>query len=207
MITIILLGLAVSFDGFVAGFAYGVRRLEIPLVSLLIVSLLSALSMALSIGVGKLISLMFHINVASLIGGAILFVIGIWIIVEALFKRKNRLEAIEEKVAGDVKFRYIRKVLREPIRADIDCSGSISSSEAILLGAALAMDAFGAGIGASMAGLPLLWTSVTVGLIKLVLIKSGVLLGKRIVTTFSIEKASCVAGGILIFLGFITFCS
>ena len=39
-----------------------------------------------------------------------------------------------------------------PDKADLDQSGSISAGEAFLLGLALALDAFGAGIGASMLG-------------------------------------------------------
>jgi len=205
LLAIVFLAVAVSFDGFAAGFVYGVRRLEVPFISLLTVSLLSALSMALSIGVGKLICLMVDIGVASLLGGAILCIIGGWIVVEALAYKESGPVDEREEFSGEARFRYIRGVLREPVRADIDHSGSISCGEAMLLGIALAMDAFGAGIGAAMTGLPLLLTAATVGLIKFVLVKSGVCVGRRVAAGFSVKKASCVAGGILICLGVITF--
>ncbi|MDI5788515.1 hypothetical protein PO124_09275 [Bacillus licheniformis] len=46
-------------------------------------------------------------------------------------------------------------ILRKPTSADIDKSGIITGIEAFLLGFALSIDAFGAGIGAAALGFPL----------------------------------------------------
>ena len=41
-------------------------------------------------------------------------------------------------------------ILKKPTRADFDRSGIITGLEALFLGVALSLDAFGAGIGAAM---------------------------------------------------------
>jgi putative sporulation protein YtaF len=46
------------------------------------------------------------------------------------------------------------QIWKTPLAADVDRSGSISSTEAVLLGAALSFDSFGAGLGAALIGLP-----------------------------------------------------
>lgn len=56
----------------------------------------------------------------------------------------------------------IIQILRTPSAADVDRSGTIQTSEAFLLGTALSLDAFGAGIGAALIGFPPLVTSVTI---------------------------------------------
>lgn len=56
----------------------------------------------------------------------------------------------------------IIQILRTPSAADVDRSGTIQTSEAFLLGTALSLDAFGAGIGAALIGFPPLITSVTI---------------------------------------------
>ena len=45
------------------------------------------------------------------------------------------------------------QILRKPTVADFDKSGTISAGEALLLGIALSVDSFGAGIGASLLGM------------------------------------------------------
>ena len=47
-------------------------------------------------------------------------------------------------------------VFKEPLKADRDLSGSIDTTEAWVLSIALGLDAFAAGLGASVAGFPML---------------------------------------------------
>lgn len=53
-------------------------------------------------------------------------------------------------------------ILKKPMSADFDNSGTITGVEAIVLGFALSLDAFGAGIGASMLGYSPLFLTIAV---------------------------------------------
>ncbi len=66
----------------------------------------------------------------------------------------------------------IIQVLRTPDMADMDKSGGISWKESFLLGSALAVDAFAAGIGAAMTGMSLILIGI-VALTQMGMIKLG----------------------------------
>src|SRR5690606_4145508 len=79
-------------------------------------------------------------------------------------------------------FKDVKKVLRSPHEADLDQSGTISKHEAILLGMALALDAFGAGIAASLldysAFITALFVAMMSGIFLMIGLKLGLLLSK-----------------------------
>src|SRR5690625_3085806 len=78
---------------------------------------------------------------------------------------------------------HFDSVLSDPFQADKDRSGTISVSEAFILGTALALDAFGAGLGAAMLGYSPLITAVLIasmsGLFVFTGIKVGFLLSRN----------------------------
>ncbi|HLO03540.1 MAG TPA: manganese efflux pump, partial [Symbiobacteriaceae bacterium] len=105
--------------------------------------------------------------------------VGLWIAWGAL-RPKEPVEASEVVLEPRVHVwrlqlgsaQIVIEILREPGRADLDRSGSISLWEAGLLGIALALDSVAAGLGAGLAGanwvLPLLafalsWLFLTTG--------------------------------------------
>lgn len=198
--SVLLLGLAVSFDGFGAGFACGVRNTRIPMVSLLIICLSSAISMYLSMAAGVLLAGFLSFNTASAIGGFILLGVGVIIIAQTLCRTRPREEA-----GGEGKERHglclLSSLLRKPELADLDSSGAISGKEAVILGVALAMDAFAAGFGAAMSGFAPLATASVVGAAKFVLLPAGVVSGRRFSRAFREGSAALVAGAVLVMLG------
>lgn len=198
--SMIMLGLAVSIDGFGVGFAYGLRRLRIPLYSLFIICLSSALSVFISMEVGSVIAGMIHMQVGSVLGGTMLVGVGFLIIRQALGIGVSHGVAAREKDQAKG-FSLLSSVLKEPSLADIDSSGVITGKEAVLLGLALAMDAFGAGFGAAMMGFNPMLTSVAVGATKLFLLSSGIFLGRRCAGTFNGDKAAVLAGVVLMAIG------
>lgn len=200
-ISIVMLGMAVSFDGFGAGFAYGLRRLHIPPVSLFIICFSSAISVFVSMKAGSFASNFFSPQVASVIGGVMLMGVGFLII------RQSLQAGIVPQPGGDSKKRkekglsLLSGMLREPALADFDCSGVITAREAAVLGMALAMDAFGAGFGAAMMGFAPGTTSLAVGITKFILLTGGLMLGKRYSQRVSGERAAVFAGLVLMILG------
>lgn len=203
-VAVLMLGIAVSFDGFGVGFAYGLRRLHIPPASLLIICASSALSVFISMVAGRMIVQLFSPQFGSVLGSVLLIGVGIFLVQQSLQQGKltalhnSRGEELNEKGLS-----YLSFMLREPYRADFDKSGVITGKEAMVLGIALAMDAFGAGFGAAMLGFAPLTTAVGVGVIKMILITVGLQLGKRYARNISGERAAVFAGLVLIILGVI----
>lgn len=182
-LTIALFALAVSADGFAVGMAYGIGKIRIPFFSLLVISLASALAVSLSMLCGKGLAELLSPQMSSYMGAIIILGLGIYFLLTAGKEKIESLENGQEKplLAFNIKpLGIIVQILKQPSRADFDCSGEISTSEAFFLGLALAMDALGAGIGIAMTGSNILYTAVCVGMLKFILVNSGIYLGSKI---------------------------
>ncbi len=202
----LILAAAVSLDGLGAGFAYGVRGLKVPILSLLIVSISSSLALLAAMVLGRSMASFFSVEISSFIGGFILILVGGYIVRESFVEAKSKVHTKDNKEdSGASLNKGIFGLVREPEKADFDRSGSINSKEAAVLGIALALDAFGAGFGAAMTGYSPLVTSLFVGMCKLIFVQSGFCLGKIYSDSLSSYKASWLAGGVLIILGILNF--
>lgn len=93
------------------------------------------------------------------------------------------------------------QILRTPQAADVDKSGIISASEAIMLGVALSLDAFGAGLGAAMIGIPALPTALTIALASAVFLVGGMRFGFRFSAWKGMQALSFLPGLLLIMMG------
>ncbi len=215
-LSVILLGLAVSLDGFGVGLAYGARSMRIPFISTVIISFSSAMAILLSMLTGKMASSFFSPEGASVVGGIMLVVIGIWITYNAIFSFNRSIPQGEEiegvkkdqcqgKAQGSQSrpFSFFSDILKDPHKADFDRSGEISGGEAVALGIALAMDAFGAGFGAAMMGFNPLITSVAVGFTKMIMLPAGFYLGNYYFARCFGSRVSYFSGFVLIILGLI----
>jgi putative sporulation protein YtaF len=197
----LFLGIAVSFDGFGAGFAYGLRKVHIPFYSLIIICLSSSLSVFVSMEAGSIVAGLFSTQISSALGGLMLIGVGLIIVNQSLGRDMFFRRAVHKEQSGSKGLSAFSGVLRRPELADFDSSGVITGKEAIVLGIALAMDAFGAGFGAAMMGFYPLSTAVAVGVSKLFLLTSGIILGRRFAQNAACEKAAIFAGLVLVFLG------
>lgn len=199
----LLLGLAVSLDGLGVGIAYGLRNLRIPLSSLVVISISSALAILLSMFAGKVFSRFFPPGVASGLGGVILICMGIWLALQSYTADNWKKNQGKEVSHRKKRWTEMLDLLKEPQRADYDSSGEISPGEAWILGIALAMDAFGAGFGAAMMGFNPLLTSAAVGMSKLFLVSGGYYLGSNYSGGYFNRRVSCLSGLLLVVLGFL----
>ncbi len=198
--SVLLLGLAVSFDGFGTGFACGVRRMRIPPASLLIICLSSSFSVFLSMKAGVLAAHLLTGKTASLLGGFLLLGVGAAIIGQTICRSRSHQEN-EGAEDGNHSLCMLSSLLREPQLADFDCSGAISGKEAVVLGVALAMDAFAAGFGAAMMGFTPVVTATVVGVSKFMLLPAGVMLGRRFSGAVNRDGAAVISGAVLVVLG------
>ena len=192
-----VLAFALSLDSFGVGMTYGLRRVRIPIFSIVIISICSGMFIWLSMQAGGLLVRYVSPAAAQWTGSVILIAIGAWAIVQLLRKKEDAPDSgrsgggmkpippqnlkewigrAESKPLIRIQLRrlgLVIQILKTPSAADIDCSGSISAAEAAWLGAALSLDAFGAGIGASLLGYPSLLTALVIALFSGAFLRAG----------------------------------
>jgi putative sporulation protein YtaF len=197
----VLLALAVSLDSLGVGLSYGVKKVRVPLSSLLLLSVLSGLAMLASTLAGRFVGSFLSAETSRFLGGMTLIGVGFLSLLAERARhgpraKKDKILALRIRSLG-----LMVQVIRDPDSADLDQSGEISAGEAVLLGTALALDALGAGFGAALTALPPFLTSALVGLATLSTLKLGFGLGRRLVRKES-PWASLAHGALLVLLGF-----
>ncbi|MGZ0040490.1 MntP/YtaF family protein [Paenibacillus ottowii] len=108
----------------------------------------------------------------------------------------------EERTLFSLEFRewgLVIRILRSPSAADMDRSGSISATEAVWLGIALSVDAFGAGLGAAMLGFHPLYTALAITLFSGVFLIAGMKAG-FFLSAFRFMKALGVLPALLLIM-------
>src|SRR5699024_7357800 len=130
--------------GFGVGVTYGMRHIRLTLPALLIIMLASGTIVSLSMTIGHLIRAVISPEITSLFGSSILILLGM-IVLTINLKTKFNWRLLNRKP-----FERFTSILSNPHKADKDKSGVISAGEAVILGIALAMDAFGAGFAAAI---------------------------------------------------------
>ena len=74
MLEILLLVLSVSLDSFIASISYGSSKIKIPLISALIVDIISSSMLGISLVFGSFLQNYISINIAKLFSFIILFI-------------------------------------------------------------------------------------------------------------------------------------
>ncbi|CAH1204611.1 putative sporulation protein YtaF [Paenibacillus auburnensis] len=225
LFSLLLLAFALSLDGFGVGITYGLRKMKIPLLSILIISLCSGIVICVSMQVGVLLAKVVSPDAASMIGAVILVLMGCWSLVQMLMQKEREhspqgaeaqpVPLNEESVnpAGDwshksavfsLELRHLGvviQILRTPSSADMDDSGSISSMEALILGIALSLDAFGAGLGAALLGFSPVPTSLMIALFSGTFLLLGMKTGLKLSGSFWMKHAAALPALLLIAMG------
>ncbi|WP_025716674.1 MntP/YtaF family protein [Paenibacillus sp. 1-18] len=114
----------------------------------------------------------------------------------------NAPEIQQERTVFSLEFRkwgLVIRILRSPSAADMDSSGSISAMEAVWLGIALSVDAFGAGLGAAMLGFQPLSTALAITLFSGTFLIAGMKAG-FFLSAFRFMKALGVLPALLLIM-------
>ncbi|WP_246628255.1 sporulation membrane protein YtaF [Paenibacillus oenotherae] len=221
--SLLLLAFAVSLDGLGVGVTYGLRRIRIPLLSVIIIVLCSGLVVWLSMQLGAVLTDYMSPVVSKWIGACLLILIGCWALYQLWKRRFDRTEDHAEDNDGQPsapdtglgmrrtattilivelkRLGLVIQILRTPQIADVDRSGIISASEAVLLGFALSLDSFGAGLGAAMIGFSPLLTSAVISTACGLFLLGGLQLGFRLASMRGIRALSVLPGVMLIVMG------
>ena len=210
----LLMAVALSLDGFGVGLAYGLRRIRIPMSSLIVIALCTVIAMGISMLFGSWVTLWLKFIPARLLGASILLALGVFQLSRAIWNRKREtfpqavpaMAVALQKPALEPVFRFqfrflglVIQVLKTPDIADVDGSGGISLRESLLLGSALAMDAFAGGIGAAMAGMTLSVIAI-VAFTQIIMLRLGQQMAGKIPENWT-TKAEYLPGTVLIIVG------
>ncbi|MBO9610202.1 MAG: sporulation membrane protein YtaF [Paenibacillaceae bacterium] len=216
-----VLAFALSLDSFGVGVTYGLRRIKIPMLSLAIIAALSGAVIFASMQIGVWLADYVSESLAKAAGAVILVGIGIWAVVQVILRKSGdapsqdispeQAEAEPQDMEPDEKRPIVHieikmlglviQILRTPHVADVDRSGAISSSEALLLGLALSLDAFGAGIGAAFIGFAPSLTAIVIAFSSYLFIATGLRVGYLFADASWMRRLSIVPGCLLIVIG------
>jgi len=202
--SLILLAFAVSLDSFSVGFTYGLRKMKIPFKSIIVIACCSAITLIAAMAVGKVIETFLSPDMAERIGGIVLVLLGGWILYQFFRTEKTKEALPHEKMIVNFEIKslgLVINILKKPMSADFDRSGTITGIEAFVLGLALSLDAFGAGIGAAMLGYSPFALAVTVAVMSSLFVTVGMKVGAMLSRNSVLQKFSFIPGILLIFIG------
>lgn len=202
---VLLLGVAVSIDGLMAGVAYGLRSIRIPFSSFLIVGAVTTVASALAMGAAALLGQYIDTFLAMVLGGVLLVLLGAWNIFHQYLTKNITEYAVEGEVTASKLTvsvgHLVISIMAKPESADVDRLGVISPLEAIFLGLAVGADGAVGTFAAALAGSLPLYTPFIVGVIHIICIGSGVVLSDRLVSDEWKKRFPFLPGTMLILLG------
>lgn len=199
-LSILLFVIAASLDILVVSLAYGLKDIKINFSSTLVIASISALGTFISMILGKFLVDLIPVKLGDIIGGLVLLLLGFYSIY-SYFKEKKILTSHNSENNSSPTF-----ILENPEVADKDKSGNIDFKESLALSLALALNNFGLGIGASISGLNITFTTISTFIISLIFISLGFYLSKTIKSKNISKNSNLIAGIIIIILSlFIIF--
>ncbi|MBB3109577.1 putative sporulation protein YtaF [Paenibacillus phyllosphaerae] len=223
VLSLLLLAFAVSLDGLGVGITYGLRRIRIPVFSVVIISACSGFVVWLAMQIGTVLASYLSPDFAGWIGAILLLVIGCWALIQhfrrgqqdsdEVTEEEEKAPSATEKLPAEritaktivilelKRLGLVIQILRTPQIADVDRSGIISASEAILLGFALSLDSFGAGLGAAMIGFSPVLTALIICTSSGLFLLGGMQLGFRFASMKGMQALSVLPGIMLIVMG------
>ncbi|EJL20887.1 sporulation membrane protein YtaF [Brevibacillus sp. BC25] len=198
-LALLLVSLAISMDSVSVGLTYGLRKMRMPFLSLVVVS---GCSFAVVYGVmlvGSSLTEWLTPEIGKYIGAAVLILMGLFTLWRLIATRSGT-EAQESTIANCNAvvasekqeeqepivllsqfriFGVMIQILKDPSKADADRSGHIMGWEAVMLGLALSLDAFGAGISLTFLGYSPLLVALCIAVMSALLLVVGIALGRR----------------------------
>ena len=200
---LLLLGFAVSIDGFFAGAAYGIKRIQVPAFSLLAIGAVTFLCTQIAHDFSYFLTGSVNSFYITAAGALLLVCIGFCNLLQQYFTRRSQTETTEEP-SKPLTFscgKIVVSVMAKPENADLDHSSRLSLSEALLLGAALGIDNMAATFAAGLTNPLPAYTPLAMCCIQTLLVHSGIWLARGITSAKMKDRFAYAPGLILILLG------
>ncbi|MDD3839150.1 MAG: manganese efflux pump [Clostridia bacterium] len=195
MTTTLLLALSITLDSLWVGISYGMKKIKLTLISVIIMISISGATLSATWMAGQIILQYIPVNMAKTFGSIMLILTGCIFIIQALLdneKQGNKMKKTD----------FLSKILNifiHPSSGDLDNSGIIEANEALLLAIALSVDAFSIGFTLAAYGINLFLFLLLTSSVNIIMLKGGENLGKKISALIP-EKASKFISGITIIM-------
>ncbi|GFZ99649.1 sporulation membrane protein YtaF [Paenibacillus marchantiophytorum] len=189
--TIVAIGIAANLDNLGIGLSFGSRSTKVPLLSNLLIALLSMAATYLAMSAGIYVSHLLSPSVGNLIGGIIIILLGAWGLRASLkrFRHAARDAQLGEQFAGMAQ------------RSDKDGNHVISWGESLSLGFALSINCLASGLGAGASGVSPILSAISVGVFSLLTVDLGIRMGSRIAKSWFGRYAELLGCLLLIVIG------
>jgi len=206
--TALAIAISISLDALLVTFAYGCKKIRIPIKSIVIINFICTGVIGVSFFAGNAMSHIIPDRAAAWLAFLILFTIGIIKLFDSITKSLIRKYTKEyhsvENLSKEIQlsifnFKLVMHIYADPEAADADVSKSISPKEAAVLATSLSLDGFAVGISAAMmhiSGFHLVGFTLLIGFFALFL---GGALGNKAAKNLRLNL-SWLAGVILILL-------
>lgn len=213
-LSLLLVCLAISMDSVSVGLTYGLRKMKMPFLSLAVVSGCSFAVVYVVMLAGSSLTSWLTPEIGQQVGAAVLIGMGLFTLWRLIFAGSDAEEqpapAVdiaeqsepERTVLSQFRiFGVMIQILRDPSQADADRSGHIMGWEAVMLGLALSLDAFGAGISLTFLGYDPLLVSLCIALMSAFLLWIGLAMGRRVERYNWLAKLTWLPPVLLICIG------
>lgn len=188
---IILLGFAVSMDGFFAGIAYGIKKIHIPILSLAVIGAATLFYTGLAAYGSHFLVSILNSKITTIIGSLLLMSIGAVSIIKQL----------PIPCQSHMNNNIFLHVIETPEKADMDHSNRLNTIEALLLGTALGIDNMVATFAAGLAESLPIYTPLVMCIMQTLLLYSGIVVSKKIISPRLKERLAYLPGIVLILIG------
>ena len=183
IVSSLLLVLSANMDNIIVGLSYGIKKVKIGPLANLLIAVITLIGTVLSMALGKILLKIIPGNFVNSLGSIILLLIGLWTIIQPLLKSSDS-----------------DSIFENPEKVDIDKSSVIDAKESIILALALTVNNLGIGVGASIAGLNIVVTSLLTFVASILTITLGYFIGSRYLARVVNKRTTVISGLIIIIL-------
>ena len=171
LISTMILAIAASSDSIVLGINIGVKKNKMSIFSILLLSFIPAIGTLISMCFGGILKDFIPLNIAVILGGVFLIILGLKSLKEIFKNEITELEIPEKVISKDI----------------------------LMLGIALAVNNITLGLGGSIAGYNPIWTSAFSLLFSFLFIYIGMFISMKL-NNYNLSKVSEIIGAVLVIL-------
>lgn len=202
VISAVLFAVSANMDNIPLGIAYGIRGIRISFARNLLIALITSAGTFISMSLGTIVTLFLKKETAALIGCSILIIMGLWLIA-GFFRKKQK--AAEQKTEiephSDQNDGTGDKTPEHTPSQGKGCHVSMSTRQSLGLAFVLMINNMGFGIGANIAGLPILLTSLCTFIFSMLLLITGVKIGLAFTNDRLGAYSELISGILIVILG------
>lgn len=204
---LLVLSTAVSMDALVAGLAYGIKGVRVPIGSLGVIGIVTVAFTAVALGGTHLVGRFVDPHAATVVGALLLMLLGGYrLLLDYLIQDDPSSQAAHPHAPRELKVSVgalVIEIMARPEAADLDRSKHIGGGEAVLLSLALGTDNFVATLGASFGnGLPL-YAPLVMGVVQTAFLVVGLYGSEWLSRRRTKLRVPYLSGTVLILLGLI----